>query len=739
MNRRSIRFKLIAPFMIGLFVVTLLLSWYTYDSAMRAMRRAVLTVSEAKTEQVYTSMTLFFRSLTSTLQNIVVDPHLASIFHRGPGETSFEKGAAEWISILTRGNDYYRDILVTDKSGRCIESSNPSHIGKSFLASEPVEKALQGVFTLGDFSVGLITRKLSATAAGPIDLGGEVVGALVVICDFPQIVRYGDSGHEADMIFAALLEPNGHFAAHRDQGLMSDPEARFLTLYDKLQAAGRDGEPVEYSLGGEEYVGYAKVEPVSRWVVVTSARASEIFASARVVGYTVFGISLAGLCVISLIVYRFANGILSSLLSLIAYAKRVSEGDIDSKLGEPDRNDELGVLHRSLAKLVETLQAMIRETREASRIKGEFLANMSHEIRTPINAIIGMAHLSLRETEMPPKQRDYLEKIQTAARSLLGVINDILDISKIEAGKLTLERATFEVRKLLEDTFSIHQMGASARSLQFELKCADDVPPCLVGDSLRIGQILNNLLSNAVKFTEHGGVTLSCELAGLDEKVAFVRFCVDDTGIGIAPEAIERLFLPFTQADASITRQFGGTGLGLAISRSLVDLMGGIFDVSSEPGAGSSFTLTLPLGIDESGACLRKLDAPTAEDFAQLGAEGKVVVIAEDNMINQMILEELIAPARATVLLANNGKEAVDIVAARHVDLVLMDMQMPVMDGLQATKEIRATGSAVPIIAVTANAMKEDRDEGVAAGMNDYITKPVEPRQLCETLRRWLG
>jgi len=735
---KSIRVKLIAPFLIGLFVTALLLSSYAYVSAMRARRSAVLSIAQAKTAQVSSSMSLIFRSIVSTMQNITADPHVTAVF-RGGSYSAKGKDTEEWIEILAQGNDYFRDIFITDRYGVCILSSNPSHTGKSFASLEPVGRALSGMFSIGDFSVGMITMKLSATAAGPIDVDGELMGSLGLIYDVPKIVSYEEPAEAKDRIFTLMLRPDGRFASHWDQSFMKNDSPKFLTLYDKLQATAREGEAVEYTLDGEQYIGFAQFEPMTKWVIISSAQKHEVFADARELTGMIFVISLLALLSISFIILRIANGIINSLLSLIDYAKRVSEGDIDSRLGDTDRADELGVLHRSLARLVETLQAMIRQTRDVSRMKGEFLANMSHEIRTPINAIIGMAHLSLRDKEIAPRQRDFLEKIQTAARSLLGVINDILDVSKIEAGKLVIEETPFEVRKLLEDTISIHQINARAKSLDIGLSCADDVPAWLLGDPLRIGQVLNNLLSNAVKFTQRGSVSLMCELEGMDGERARVAMTVTDTGIGIGAEALERLFQPFTQADASITRKFGGTGLGLAISLSLVELMGGRFGVASEPGKGSSFKLTLPLAAVDGAGAPAEADVPGEEDFKALRLEGKVILIAEDNMINRMILEELIAPAGATVLPVENGQMAADKADELEIDLIFMDMQMPVMDGLRATREIRARGHAMPIVAVTANAMNEDREEGFSAGMNAYITKPVELRQLYETLKLFLS
>ncbi|MDR1740508.1 MAG: response regulator [Synergistaceae bacterium] len=741
---KSIRARLLIPFLAGVFAMTVLLSWYTYKSATRAMEEAIAVVSRSETNRVMSSMSLLFKSLSSYMLNIVSDPYLDGLFNGGKqapqaGKSSKDShdDAMEWISIMVQGNDYLRDVLIMDKNGVCVVASNRSFEKKSFIDRAAVRSALSGLFVLDSFSIGKITKKLSCIAAGPVYTNGEIVGAAMIISDLPSVVEY----NESDPIFTTLLTPEGMFAAHRDKAIMGNKDALFPELYEKMSSVGKDGGHVNYALDGEEYTGYARLEPTTRWLIITNGLRSEVFSSARQVGITVLVIGVGALYVVSVLVTHIANGIIGVLLSLIEYAQRVSDGELDLKLtvkeSPGDATDELGVLNRALAKLVETLQAAIRQAREASRMKSEFLANMSHEIRTPINAVIGMAHLSLRERGMTPKQRSYLEKIQTAARSLLGIINDILDISKIEAGRLELEAAPFNIRKTFEDAIAVHQIAAEAKSLSLALSFS--APEYVVGDALRFGQVLNNLLSNAIKFTQEGGVKVGCRAAQEDESSVTLAVSVSDTGIGISPEQEARLFQPFTQADASITRRFGGTGLGLVISKSIIELMGGTIAVESEAGVGTTFHINLSLPKCSAAAAEAE---PAEEDFAKLALGGKTVLIAEDNLINQTILEELIAPSKVKTIIANNGREAVDVVASgQTVDLIFMDMQMPVMDGLQATKEIRALPGmdGLPIVAVTANAMKEEKEEGFRCGLNDYITKPVELRELYGVLKKWLA
>ena len=422
-------------------------------------------ISEAKSNLVSGSMTLLYKTMSSALQNMVVDPHVLALFSVSGGNPKVLEETVEWLDIVTQGNEFYRDILILDRAGRCIASSNPGHVGVSYGDREDVRSALSGTFSLGEASVGKLTKRFSVSMAGPVDAAGKVAGALLLLGDFPRIVDYDAvTAHDTQILFSALLTSEGLFIAHKDKALMGNADRLQPRLYEELSRVGEKGGAVEYVLDGRTYVGYAKMEQFNKWMVITSGLQSQVFAPAYRTGFVVLGISCIFLCGISFVVVRFANGILSSLLSLIGYAKLVSEGEFELPLEDTTRTDELGTLHVALQRLVRALRSMLLETQEASRMKGQFLANMSHEIRTPLNAIIGMTHLSLRDGNLTEKQRAYLDNIQLAAKSLLGLINDVLDISKVEAGMLELEHISFNLRETISNTLSIHQESARSKA-----------------------------------------------------------------------------------------------------------------------------------------------------------------------------------------------------------------------------------------------------------------------------------
>ncbi|MGR9117465.1 MAG: ATP-binding protein [Gammaproteobacteria bacterium] len=457
------------------------------------------------------------------------------------------------------------------------------------------------------------------------------------------------------------------------------------------------------------------------------------------------------------IYYLHRKQLLATTTPPITELRLMQKGDAEcwvrlkaNQATEVNDNTVFRVVMSDITKEKQAEQTLLEAKRladEGTRLKSEFLANMSHEIRTPMNAIVGISELVLN-LDVSPKVREYLKRIRIATRDLMAILNDILDFSKVESGCMRIESACFSLDDLLDNLRALYSLRAQEKQIALTFEVNADVPRNLIGDLRSIQQILTNLLSNALKFTDQGNVLLKVERKRLEATIANLEFSVTDTGIGISECDLTKLFQPFSQVDGSITRRFGGTGLGLAISHRLLRLMGSDFHVDSIPGKGSRFSFTLSLGFTDhnaipayqntysngEGALTRKL-INTADALARIR-----ILVAEDNEINQILIKDILELSGLIVEVANNGRETLALLEKSQFDALLLDIHMPEISGIEVARRIRTQVrfSHLPIIAVSAGVTRQEREQCLANGINDFVSKPFLPETLIATLTKWL-
>ncbi|HSZ56121.1 MAG TPA: ATP-binding protein [Tepidisphaeraceae bacterium] len=607
------------------------------------------------------------------------------------------------------------------------------------------------------------------TISEPIrDTTGAIVGVVSAVTDLFSMTEELGLQRRTDALLSPtyVVDELGHVLAHPDEN--SAIALRDLSDYPPVKAArqSRVGAITFQDEQGRDWFAHT-VHLANGWTVISQEPRAMAMARGAEMMRIAYGLAVASLLLIAGLTLLLANRMVRPIRELTDAAGELAEGKWDKRV--PERGtDEIGVLARTFNKMVVQLERAYRhieeevnrrtielresndelarakaEAERANRAKDHFLANMSHEIRTPITAIVGFADVVLEPDQTLSDRHDLLQVIRRNARHLLDLINDILDVSKIEAGQMSVEKIPCELHQLVAEAVSLVRPRVSEKGLELKVVFDGAIPRKIQTDPLRLRQILVNLIGNAQKFTEQGSIELrvSSEVHRKEKGNCKVRFSVTDTGIGMTPEQATRLFKPFTQADGSTTRRFGGTGLGLSISKSLANLLGGDVDVISRAGWGSTFTAVIDGGPAES---IEMVADPTESELMKPRSEpakapevtlrGRIL-LAEDGPDNQRLISLHLRRAGAVVEIAENGQVAVERVRGEHFDLVLMDMQMPELDGYAATSKLRSCGCRLPIIALTAHAMAEDRAKCLAAGCDDYLTKPVDKLKLLTVVR----
>lgn len=712
------------------------------ESAETAQRRTLITVAHdmgnAASLQLQRAMTdaRFASNLPGV--RIILDSE-PGLF----GAAAFKtKRVHSILARMVETTGYYESAYLADVGGTIVSASQPAAIGSS------------NVFDQQCFQTSLQKNTPAISEPYRSPLTGQ---AMVSLC-LPIAAGEFNGSHRGVLFGNLLIDKMLQKALQR---VAVEPEWNVVMTTGSgmtvMSMQGADIGRVDYSTqpwfaalpparegivaheqNGEDILtAYFRTD--DGWIALVSTQKSALFApGVRIAWYGLA--ALLGACtVISVCIYLVVRRVTQDISALSQHANEVEQGHYDANF-ILQRNDELGALSRSLATMVEYLNKAVIRAEEASRSKSLFLANMSHEIRTPLNGIIGFAHILLQDSLLQQVHKDRVYKIHLSAQHLLGVINDILDFSKIEAQKMDIEKAPFSLTEVLQSVNALVRPAALTKHIDFSVVQEENVPAIVEGDGLRLSQILLNLCSNAVKFTAEGSVRVVVRCQEEREDCTVICFSVQDTGIGMSPAVVQRIFDAFTQADSSTSRVFGGTGLGLSISKRLSQLMQGDIRVQSTEGKGSEFQVILPFGKSSQQAALDIEGDFSCEVLPYL--RDKHILVVDDNEINQEIAQELLTCMGARVSLASNGLEAVDLALKEDFDCILMDIQMPVMDGLTATQTIRESGKlslqSLPIIAMTADAVHESRDKAKAVGMNGHLTKPVNPAKLKKVLEYWL-